>query len=789
SPATAITCDNTPQSYAITSDVSGTTFTWSRVAVTGISNPTTNPQTGNSIAETLKNTTNLPINVIYSIIPSINGCSGPAFTYTVKVNPTPRITSISENAICNNTPQNYIITSNVANATFDWSRAAVSGISNSAVSDQTASTITETLVNTTLAPISVVYKITPSAYGCTGGTFTYTLIVHPTSNITSPGTATICNSTAQNYLIASNISGTTYTWSRAAVAGISNAAVIAQNGNAITESLVNTTNLPIVVPYDITPSINGCNGPIFRYNLTVNPTSRVINTPLNQTVCSTSGSTAVILQSNVIGTTFTWTATASSGVTGFLASGTGDIPAQTLYNSLPGSGTLTYTVRPSFAGCNGVSVNYVITVLNQVPVTPVVTNNSPICVGNPLTLSAQQVNGATYTWTGPNGFTSNLQNPVINNVTLNNEGVYSVRITVGQCSASANTSVVVNRPAIVTANNDQIVCANNAVIAISGNVSGGSSTGIWTTTGSGIFPSGANALNGTYVPSAADKTAGDVVLTLTATNTASCLPAASSFHLTITPAPIVSAGGDRVICRYERLVLTGQSTSPAVKWTSTGTGTFLPNNTSLNATYVPSNNDKAAGSVTITLSATGNTNCAPVNDKINVTLTPPPIVDLGPDVYVFQGESKTLTPLNVTGDNLQYLWTPNIGLNNNTLKTPLFTGINDTKYKLTVTGTTGCIAVDEFYVKVLKPIQRPNAFSPNGDGINDTWSMKEIDNYRGAIIHIFNRYGTKLFDANAKDLIWDGTYKGSPLPVGVYYYILDLKEYGKPISGNITIIR
>ncbi|WEK18363.1 MAG: gliding motility-associated C-terminal domain-containing protein [Candidatus Pedobacter colombiensis] len=789
SPATANICNNTAQNYTISSDASGATFTWSRAAITGISNTAVNAQNGSTITETLVNTTNLPINVIYNIVPSINGCSGPSFTYTVKVNPTPTVTSPATANICNNTTQNYTITSNVANVTFTWSRAAVAGISNLTVSDQTESPITEALINTTLVPISVTYKIIPSAYGCNGEAFTYTLVVYPTSNITSATTSTICNNTAQNYLITSNVSGMTYTWSRATVVGINNAAVIAQNGNAITESLVNTTDLPILVSYDITPTINGCNGPIFRYTVTVNPTSRVINTPLSQTICSTSSSSAVLLQSNVTGTTFTWTATASTGITGFLASGTGDIPAQTLYNSLPSNGTITYTIKPSFAGCNGVAVNYVMTVLNQVPVTPLVTNNSPICVGNSLILSAQNVNGATYAWTGPDGFTSNLQNPIINNVTLNNEGVYSVKITVGQCSAPATTTVIVNKPAIVTSKNDQTVCANNSVIEIYGTVSGGSTTGIWTTSGSGIFPSGVNSLTGTYVPSDADKAAGDVVLTLTATNTNSCIPATSSFHLTITPVPIVSAGGNKAICRYERLVLRGQSTSPAVKWTSTGTGIFLPNNSSLNVTYVPSNNDKTIGSVDITLSSAENSNCILVSDKINVKIIPPPTVELGPDVYVFQGESKVLDPLNVTGDNLKYLWTPNIGLNDNTLKSPLFTGTKDTKYTLTVTGTTGCIAVDEFFVKVLKPIQIPNAFSPNGDGINDTWSIKNIDNYRGAIIKVFNRYGTKLFEANARDLDWDGTYKGSPLPVGVYYYILDLKEYGKPISGNITIIR
>ena len=196
--------------------------------VAGISNAAVTAQSANPITETLTNTTSSPVNVTYIITPTANGCTGPAFTYTLTVNPTPTVTSAASASICNSTAQNYTITSVVSGTTYSWSRAVVAGISNAAVTAQSANPITETLTNTTSSPVNVTYIITPTANGCTGPAFTYTVSVKPTPTVTSAVSASICNSTAQNYTISSNVIGATFSWSRAVVAGISNAAVTAQ---------------------------------------------------------------------------------------------------------------------------------------------------------------------------------------------------------------------------------------------------------------------------------------------------------------------------------------------------------------------------------------------------------------------------------------------------------------------------------------------------------------------------------------------------------------------------------
>jgi hypothetical protein len=98
------------------------------------------------------------------------------------------------------------------------------------------------------------------------------------------------------------------------------------------------------------------------------------------------------------------------------------------------------------------------------PVVPIAGNNGPLCAGQTLALTAATVSGATYTWTGPNGFTSSLQNPTISHVTAAATGTYIVTATVNGCSTAASTAVTVNTPppAPATANGGPI-CAGGTL--------------------------------------------------------------------------------------------------------------------------------------------------------------------------------------------------------------------------------------------------------------------------------------------------------------------------------------
>jgi len=83
----------------------------------------------------------------------------------------------------------------------------------------------------------------------------------------------------------------------------------------------------------------------------------------------------------------------------------------------------------------------------------------------------------------------------------------------------------------------------------------------------------------------------------------------------------------------------------------------------------------------------------------------------------------------------------------------------------------------------------PNAFTPNGDGINDTWNIKYLENYPNCLVDIYNRYGERLYSSVGYPIPWDGKYKGAILPTGTYYYVINTKSNLKTFSGYVTIIR
>jgi gliding motility-associated-like protein len=83
----------------------------------------------------------------------------------------------------------------------------------------------------------------------------------------------------------------------------------------------------------------------------------------------------------------------------------------------------------------------------------------------------------------------------------------------------------------------------------------------------------------------------------------------------------------------------------------------------------------------------------------------------------------------------------------------------------------------------------PSAFTPNGDGINDLWNISALQGYPYCSISIFTRYGSLIYKSTGYSKAWDGTYNSKALPVGTYYYMVDLKNGKRPLTGPITILR
>jgi gliding motility-associated-like protein len=176
-------------------------------------------------------------------------------------------------------------------------------------------------------------------------------------------------------------------------------------------------------------------------------------------------------------------------------------------------------------------------------------------------------------------------------------------------------------------------------------------------------------------------------------------------------------------------------------------------------------------------------------DSQRITVHPSPVVNAGPDRSLLDGGNVQLLAT-ATGAGLTYAWTPTTNVDNPTSLQPRVSPLDDITYTLTAITTNNCRASDAVFVRVLKDLKVPNAFSPNGDGIFDRWLIEYLDSYPGAVVEVFNRYGQQVYRSENYDARgWDGTMNGKPLPIGTYYYIINPKNGRKQIQGSVTIIR
>jgi gliding motility-associated-like protein len=175
---------------------------------------------------------------------------------------------------------------------------------------------------------------------------------------------------------------------------------------------------------------------------------------------------------------------------------------------------------------------------------------------------------------------------------------------------------------------------------------------------------------------------------------------------------------------------------------------------------------------------------------VNVTVLKSPFANAGDTIKIYAGQSTKLAGT-ANGDNVHYFWTPSLYLDNASSLTPIASPPQDITYTLHVESEDGCgESTSSVFVRVYQLLKIPNTFTPNGDGYNDRWEIKNLDTYPKAYITIFNRNGQLIFHNKGAYSAWNGTYNGAPLPVGTYYYVIDLVEDGLPKpSGWVFIAR
>jgi hypothetical protein len=308
------------------------------------------------------------------------------------------------------------------------------------------------------------------------------------------------------------------------------------------------------------------------------------------------------------------------------------------------AGTITLTLTSTGNGlCSAYSKNMA---LKITPLPSVDAGPPTICSNTPsVALSGTVVNAAGGKWTTTGTGTFNPSANVLSTSYVPSaadvlSGGVTLTLTTtgtGACTAvSDNINLVLQGPPTANAGSDQVVCTNNSAVSLTGVVGGAATGGTWTSTGGGAFAPNANTLIATYTPSAIDIFNGNVSITLTTTGVGACNPSSDLMKVTITPPPTVSAGGNQTVCADATGVTLNGSVTVATggTWTSNGTGTFLPNANTLNATYKPSAADTTAHSVTLTLTTTGNGLCNAVTDQMIITITPAPTAFAGPDYII-----------------------------------------------------------------------------------------------------------------------------------------------------------
>ena len=252
--------------------------------------------------------------------------------------------------------------------------------------------------------------------------------------------------------------------------------------------------------------------------------------------------------------------------------------------------------------------------------------------------------------------------------------------------------------------------------------------------------------------------------------------------------PIADAGKDTVICNNTYAILRGSAKS------SSGSVSYLwsPATDIVNpASQVTKVYPKLIRPNRYRLEVSDNYGCNfKTFDDVIVTMRPVFMPSAGNDTLASMG-----VPHQLHGSGgVDYLWSPANVLNNPTLQNPTAILQNDVLFNVVVKDALGCIGTSSVLVKVYKGITYyvPNAFTPNGDGINDTFKaiapgIKQTNYFR-----IYNRWGKLVFQSNNNNSGWDGKYLGVPQPNAVYVWeIKGTDVAGKIIElkGIVTLIR
>ena len=252
--------------------------------------------------------------------------------------------------------------------------------------------------------------------------------------------------------------------------------------------------------------------------------------------------------------------------------------------------------------------------------------------------------------------------------------------------------------------------------------------------------------------------------------------------------PVVNAGKDTTICNNTFAILNGSVTniSGTVNYLWLPASDVQTPNSSSTIVY-----PKTTRPAIYRLQVTDNYGC-------NFKVFDDVVVDMNMPVRAFAGNDTVAAmgiPHQLFGSGgTQYLWSPAHYVDNPSAQNPFAVLQNDTRFYLTVRDALGCIGTSTVFIKVYKgpAIYIPNAFTPNGDGLNDVFTAIAPGIKQTIYFKVYNRWGKLMFDTQNITKGWDGKYMGIAQPTAVYVWIIkgiDISGKTIELKGTVTLIR
>ncbi|MCE3278992.1 MAG: hypothetical protein K0S44_1183 [Bacteroidetes bacterium] len=728
SSGTATICSGGTVSLPFTSNIPAT-YTWSATDNANTTGESTTTQTTSTLNNTITSIAPSTTNVSYTVQPtSLNGCYGNFYPITVTVNSVPVINATpASSTICGGTTTNITLSSSLGGTSYSWT-ATQSGVSGA--SSGGTSIISQTLNTTGGVTGTATYSATGTSAGCVSNPISITVTVNPTPSV-GVNSTTICAGGSANLTCTAIPSGGTYLWSPGGSTSSSiNVSPSSTTGYSCTYTKSGcqqtgfgtvTVNNPPVASFSYlgTPFCQGAGNPspTFSGGGTAGTFSStaglvIINTSTGQidlaastpgtyvvtnTIPASGGCAAVSANSTITITapsnaTFNYPSSVfcqnapdpSPTLAGGASAGTfTSSPAGMVINSSTGVINLgitspgTYTVTNTIAaggGCPAGSATFNVTVNGLPSVTT--SNNGPLCPGASLGLSANSIAGGTYSWTGPSGFSSTLQNPFISNVTSANAGVYTLTVTANGCSNTSTTNVIVNSLMTLTSTSANVSCNGVCDAIATVNAAGGS---------------------GPYLYQWSD-----VATQTTQTATGLC---ASTYYVIVTDINGCTASDTLTISEPSLLNANPTTTNANCYGACNGTAFTSPTGGTASYTYSWSPGGQTTSSISslcagiYTVTVTDANGC---NTTQNVIVTEPGPLTLstGSNQMICAGDTATLTGT-VSGGVLPYSFSwSNGGTSSSISVAPVVTS----SYTLNVTDNIGCISIPSTVTVIVSPL-------------------------------------------------------------------------------------